>query len=316
VQSSPDTMAHASYDEFEPSRSTPAVYWLIGLCVAVFFVQQTLVGDANMANALGYSPGDIAAHSLWTVVTYMFVHGGLMHLVLNMWTLWLFGPRVERAWGSSTFTWFYLWCGLGGWAFHYMFERQGAALIGASAAILGVAVAYASRWPDDEVLFFGIVPMKVRWLVVFMAIINVAFAVMDQGSADGTAYFAHIGGILAALIYLRTPNAQSLDRFRRRIAAAPDYGDETPRPVPKNSSRPRDRDVDDIVAQSKAAVARVRPAQQPATVATAMVASAPPPSTALDAVLDKIAAEGLTSLTTAEKLLLDEWSKRLRELGQ
>ena len=54
----------------------------------------------------------------------MFVHGGLMHLALNMWTLWLFGPRVERAWGASTFTWFYLWCGVGGWAAHYMFQKR------------------------------------------------------------------------------------------------------------------------------------------------------------------------------------------------
>lgn len=117
-------MAYASsYDEFEQPRSVTAVYWLIGLCVAVYFVQATLTGDVNMARALGYTPGDLASRSLWTVVTYMFVHGGLMHLALNMWTLWLFGPRVERAWGSSAFTWFYLWCGLGGWAFHYMFAR-------------------------------------------------------------------------------------------------------------------------------------------------------------------------------------------------
>ena len=306
-------MAYASsYDEFEQPRSVTAVYWLIGLCVAVYFVQATLTGDVNMARALGYTPGDLASRSLWTVVTYMFVHGGLMHLALNMWTLWLFGPRVERAWGSSAFTWFYLWCGLGGWAFHYMFARSGGALVGASAAILGVAVAYASRWPDDEVLFFGVVPMKVRWLVVFMALMNIFMAVIDSGSMGGTAYAAHIGGMVAGWIYLKTPNAQSLDRLRRRIAPAPDYGDDTPRPVPKNSSRPRDRDVDEIVAQSKAAVARVRPTA-PVVASTATVT--PLPATGLDAVLDKIAAEGIGALTTAEKLLLEEWSKKLRGTG-
>jgi Rhomboid family len=219
---------------------------------------------------------------------------------------------VERAWGSSTFTWFYLWCGLGGWAFHYMFERSGAVLIGASAAILGVAVAYASRWPDDEVLFFGVVPMKVRWLVLFMAIMNVAMAVVDNGSAGGTAYAAHIGGMVAGWIFLKTPNAGSLDRLRRRIAPAPDYGDETPRAIPKTgTARPRERDIDDIVAQSKAAVARVRPANNP-PVATTTATVTPVPATALDAVLDKIAAEGLTALTSAEKALLEAWSKKLR----
>ena len=303
-------MATSPYDDYEVPRSPLAVYWLIGLCVGVFFVQTTLVGDANMANALGYSAGDIAARSVWTIATYMFVHGGLMHLALNMWTLWLFGPRVERAWGASTFTWFYLWCGLGGWAFHYMIQKDGGTLIGASAAILGVAVAYASRWPNEEVYFFGVVPMKVKWLVVFMGLLNIVMAIVDRGSVGGTAYAAHLGGIVAALVYLNAPNTGSLDRFRRRIAPAPDYGDDSPRPVPKSSSRPRERDVDDIVAQSKAAVSRTRPSLTPRHGPAAV---AEKPSTALDAVLDKIASDGMGSLTVAEKLLLDEWSKRLRE---
>jgi hypothetical protein len=145
--------------------------------------------------------------------------------------------------------------------------------------------------------------------VLFMAATNILMAAVEHGSMGGTAYAAHIGGMLAGWLYLRTPNAQSLDRLRRRIAPAPDYGDEPPRPVPKSSSRPRDRDVDEIVAQSKAAVARVRPAPQPsATTATIT----PVPATAFDAVLDKIAAQGMGALTSAEKLLLEEWSKKLR----
>ena len=79
------------------------------------------------------------------------------------------------------------------------------------------------------------------------------------------------------------------------------------------SSRPREREVDDIVAQSKAAVSRVRPEPRP-TPRPGQTAVAPQPSTALDAVLDKIAAEGMQSLTQAERMLLDEWSKRLRDL--
>jgi len=306
-------MVYASYDDFESPRTPIAVYWLIGLCVAVYFVQSTLVGDANMARWLGYSADDLASRSLWTIGTYMFVHGGLLHLALNMWTLWLFGPRVERAWGAGTFTWFYLWCGLGGWAFHYMFQSNGGVLVGASAAILGVAVAYASRWPDDEVLFFGVVPMKVLWLVVFMAVINITMAIVDHGSIGGTAYAAHIGGMVAGGVYLFAPRSGSLDRFRNRMVSAPDYGDETPRAVPK-SSRPQEREVDDIVAQSKAAVARVRPVT-PRAAPSAPAAVAEAPGTALDAVLDKIASDGIDSLTVAERALLDDWSKRLRNGG-
>ena len=303
-------MSYVTYDEYDAPRGPSAVLWLIGLNVAVYFVQATLVGDANMASWFGYSPGDVASRSVWTLLTYMFVHGGLLHLGLNLWTLWLFGPRVEQAWGARAFTWFYLWCGLGGWAFHYMFQRGEGILIGASAAILGVAVAYASRWPEDEVLFFGIVPMKVRFLVAFMALINIAMVALDNGQGGGTAYAAHIGGMVAGWVYLRLPTAGSIGRFRDGIAQAPDYGDDPPRAVPK-SSRSRERDIDDVVAQSRAAMAR-RPASSPAA---PVVRPAPmaPAASALDAVLDKIAASGMESLTAAEKAVLEEWSQRLRE---
>ena len=302
-------MAHAVFDDTEYSRSTPAVHWLIGLCVAVFFVQETVVNQDLVARALGYTTGDVGRRHVWTIFTYMFAHASLAHLALNMLTLWMFGPRVERAWSSGAFTWFYVWCGLGGWALHALWAGPNNVLIGASAAILGIAVAYASRWPDEEVLVFFAIPMKVKWFVAFMILLNAVMAYVTHDSGDGTAWVAHLGGIGAALLYLYAlPSSQAVDRFRRRIAPAPDYGDEPPRAVPK-PSRPRERDVDDIVAQSKAAVARVRPAS-PAS-ASAAAASAVSAS-AVDAVLDKIAAEGLGSLTTAERLVLEEMSRKLR----
>ncbi len=302
-------MAHAVFDETEYSRPNHAVHWIIGLCVAVFFVQETVVNPAIVQSALGYAAGDLGRRQLWKMFTYMFVHANFMHLLLNMVTLWIFGPRVERAWGSRTFTWFYLWCGLGGWSFHYMAGGQGV-LVGASAAILGVAVAYASRWPDEEVLLFAIVPMKVKYFVFFMAVINLVMVYVARDAQGGIAWAAHAGGIAAGFIYMRLPSAQSFSRFSRRIAPAPDYGDDPPRAVPKTSSRPRERDVDDIVAQSKAAVARVRPtAPGAAPVGVAPVVNA----SAVDAVLDKIAAEGLESLTPAERLVLEEMSRKLRD---
>lgn len=302
-------MSHAVFDETEYSRPNHAVHWIIGLCVAVFFVQETVVNQELVQSALGYATGDLGRRQLWKVITYMFVHGSFLHLALNMITFWIFGPRVERAWGSSTFTWFYLWCGLGGWCFQYMFGGQGV-LIGASAAILGVAVAYASRWPDVEVMLFAMIPMKVKYFVLFMVLINFAMTFVAHDARGGTAWAAHLGGIVAGFVYMRLPSAQSFSRFSRRIAPAPDYGDEPPRAVPKTSARPRERDVDDIVAQSKAAVARVRPTvpvAAPSVVAPSVNASA------VDAVLDKIAAEGLESLTPAERLVLEEMSKKLRD---
>jgi membrane associated rhomboid family serine protease len=307
-------MSFAIADEYEPQRSSaPAVAWIIGLCVAVAFLQETLTGDTLMSGWLGYRATDLGERRLWTTVTYMFVHSGLLHLVFNMYMLWMFGRRVERAWGSSTFTWFYLWCGVSGWAFHWMFTPRAGVLVGASAAILGVAVAYASRWPDDELYLFGIVPMKVRWLVVFLAALSLVMVVVNAGAVGGTAYAAHFGGMFGGWLYLRTPNAQSIDRLRRRIAPAPDYGDDPPRAVPRHSSRPREREpeIDDIVAQSKAAMARTRnvmPAATAPAAPTSMVAA----RAAMDMLLDKIADQGMQSLSSDERQLLDEMSRKLR----
>lgn len=307
-------MSFAIADEYEPQRSSaPAVAWIIGLCVAVAFLEATLTGNALMSGWLGYRATDLDERRLWTTVTYMFVHGGPVHLLFNMYMLWMFGRRVERAWGSTTFTWFYLWCGVSGWAFHWMFTPRAGVLVGASAAILGVAVAYASRWPDDELYLFGIVPMKVRWLVVFLAALSLVMVVVNQGAVGGTAYAAHFGGMFGGWLYLRTPNAQSIDRLRRRIAPAPDYGDDPPRAVPRHSSRPREREpeIDDIVAQSKAAMARTRnvmPAASAPAAPTSMVAA----RAAMDMLLDKIADQGMQSLSKDERQLLDEMSRKLR----
>jgi membrane associated rhomboid family serine protease len=299
-------MSSVYAQDIEVPRMTPAVKWLMGLNVAVYFLQATLVGDDNMMRLLGYAPGNLSS-ALWTVGTYMFVHGGLLHLTLNLYTLWIFGPRTEAAMGSSSFVWYYLWCGLGGWLFHYMFVPSGGVLVGASAAILGVAVAYASRWPDDQMLFFGVVPMNVKWLVLLMAGLNVVNALASTGGG-GTAYWAHVGGIVAGWVYLRSPGVQSIEALRRRIAPAPDYGDEPTRVAPKMDRRrssPARGEVDEIVAQSKAAT-QVRP-----PVKRVLAPSAPP--AALDQVLDRISVVGVDGLSDDEKRVLDEASKKLRE---
>jgi membrane associated rhomboid family serine protease len=295
--------------DIEVPRMTPAVQWLMGINAAVYFVQATLVGDDNMARLFGYAPGNLSG-ALWTVLTYMFVHGGLLHLALNLYTLWIFGPRTEAALGTSTFTWFYLWCGLGGWLFHYMFVPSGGVLVGASAAILGVAVAYATKWPDDQMLFFGIVPMNVKWLVLLIAGLNVVNA-LTSGGGGGTAYWAHVGGIVAAWVYLRSPSAQSLEALRKRIAPAPDYGDDPPRVAPKGNGRrsPSRGEIDEVVAQSKAATAQVRPSAK----RVAPVPPSPLVPAALDQVLDKIGAVGIEGLSAEERRVLDEASRKLRE---
>lgn len=308
-------MAYPSYSEHEAPRITPAVQWLIAINVAIYFLQLTLVKPEHMQQFLGFQTSDLPG-SLWKVATYMFVHGGFWHVTLNMYMLWVFGPRVEHEMSAAAFSRFYVWCGLGGWLFHLLFGPT-ALLLGASAAVYGVMLAYALRWPDDELMLFGVIPMRVKWFVALLVVgsliqgmgLTLARATGGTGGS-GIAYLAHLGGFAFAWLYLRTPSSQSLDRLKQRIAQVPDVSDETPRAIPRSLPRSRDREreseVDEIVAKSKAVLTK-----RPAAAAPARPQSTPP--SALDAVLDKISRTGIESLTPDERKLLDEASRKLRD---
>ncbi|GAC1477326.1 MAG: rhomboid family intramembrane serine protease [Gemmatimonadaceae bacterium] len=301
-------MSYGLTDDQDRPRITPAVQALIAANVFIYFVQLTVVSEADMWGALAFQMKDLQ-RAWWTIGTYMFVHAGVWHLAVNMYTLWLFGPRVEHHWDSRSFTLYYLWCGVGGWLAHVLFVRDGF-LLGASAAVLGVSLAYAMRWPDDEVLFFGFVPMKVKWLVVFTTLFNLVNGIWDATSGtgvSGTAYFAHLGGLVFGFFWLRTPPSQSVDRLRRRVAAVPDIPDETPRAVPRSLPRPRERqsEADEVVAKSKAVVMRRPTAADPGAPREQKV-------DALNTILDKISNTGLSSLTQQERGVLEELSKQLK----
>lgn len=304
-------MNFTTVDEQDSPRLTPAVRWLIAINVAVFFVQLTLVGQADIQRALAFEVRDLTARP-WTIFTYMFVHAGFWHLALNMWMLWVFGPRVERAWNARSFTFYYILCGLGGWLFHLMVAREGGYLLGASAAIFGVMLAYAMRWPDEEVRLFPFVfiVMKVRWYVALLVGITIVQGMMAVGGADsGVAYMAHLGGLFVGYLYLRLSATQSIDRLRHRMSQIPDVADETPRAIPRTQPRARERtnEVDEIVAQSNALIAKRQSALP--TLASKVGKKK---TEELDLVLDKISQRGIESLTTDERRLLEEMSKRLR----
>jgi membrane associated rhomboid family serine protease len=302
------------YDERATPRSSRAVQVLIALNAAILFLQWTLVSDADAFATLGFHEGALP-RALWTSVSYMFVHFGLWHLVVNMYALYVFGPRLEGVMGTRAFSLYYLWCGLGGAVAHLLFVRTGV-LIGASAAVLGVMFGYAQQWPDEEVALFGVVPMRAWTMVMLFVATNLALGLLDAETAAGTGgwhtYLAHAGGLAFAWLYMRTPPAASIERLRQRISPAPDYQDETPRAIPRTLPRARAQrdEVDEVVAESKA-IAAQQPRVTPRAVAPTRV-RAETRTTALDQVLDKISAQGLGSLTLAERAMLDEMAKKLR----
>jgi hypothetical protein len=211
-------------------------------------------------------------------------------------------------WVTGHFTRFYLWCGLGGLLAHALLVGGGV-LIGASAAIMGVMLGYAINWPDEEVAVFGVIPMKVKWLVTLFVALNLVGGIAMLGSAGGgIAYFAHLGGLAFGWLYMRMPSPSALERLRPRVSQVPDETDEPPRAVPRSLPRNRERlsEIDEIVARSNAMSNRRNAAVMPPR------KTETPGSGALDLVLDKISEHGLESLTPAERKLLEDFSKELR----
>jgi len=295
------------YDATESSpRMTRAVQWLLGLNIGIYFLQLTLFGSDAVYSALALDPARFPA-AWWTVGTYMFVHAWLAHLAFNMFTLWMFGPRLEHEWGTRSFVQFYLWCGLGG-AIAHLVLAQHSAVIGASGAISGVLVAYALRWPDEEVYLFGVIPMKSRWLVAAMLAMNIIFALSPSSRIDWT---AHVGGMAFGWIFLKLYAVGGINRVRGWVSAVPDESEDMPRAVPRNRAPMRDRagSVDEVVARSNAIVLREsKPVQHVPKQETPKEYAA-----RVNRVLDKISQHGISSLTREERRVLEDMSRKLRD---
>jgi membrane associated rhomboid family serine protease len=294
------------YDTPESPRMTRAVQWLLALNIGVYFLQLTLFGPDAVYSALALDPARFPA-TWWTVVTYMFAHAWLAHLAFNMFTLWMFGPRLENEWGTRTFVWFYLWCGVGGAIAHLVFAQH-SAVVGASGAISGVLVAYALRWPDEEVYLFGVIPMRSRWLIAAMLAMNIIFALSPGSRIDWT---AHLGGMAFGWIFLRLYSMGGINRVRGWVSAVPDESEDMPRAVPRGRSPMRDRagGVDEVVERSNAIILREsKPAQHVPRQETPKEYAAK-----VNRVLDKISQQGIESLTRDERRLLEEMSRKLRD---
>jgi membrane associated rhomboid family serine protease len=266
-------------------RITPWVGRLIAANAVVLLLRMTLFTSPEVSRALQFSPRT-AFTQPWTFVSYMFVHAGLLHLLANMLMLFVFGTAVESRMGSRNFLLYYFFCGVGAAVFSLLLAgiMPVGAFIGASGAVLGVAVAFATFWPEAELIVFPIpVPIKARTLVIGLVVLDVIGSRLWPN--DGIAHLAHVGGALFGYIFFR---AQS---FSRRSTAQPA------------------RTVERVVmVQSGSAEAERR---TPVTPMRARRRSDSDPVAAeVDRVLDKISEKGISSLTPAERRFLDEVSKK------
>ena len=146
------------------SRFTPWVVRLIAANMVVLLLMRTIFISPDLASALAFSPAD-ALREPWTFFTYMFVHAGLLHLLGNMFMLFVFGTAVENRMGGRAFIFYYLLCGVGGAAFSLALSNimSVGPMVGASGAVLGVALAFAMYWPDAEMIVFPSRSVRGRW---------------------------------------------------------------------------------------------------------------------------------------------------------
>lgn len=210
----------------QPSLTRPVVtVSLIALNVLIFLYQVSL--DSFSLNHLiasyGLVPSRLRPESL---VTSVFLHGGWMHLIGNMWFLWIYGDNVEDALGHAKYLLFYLLCGVAAGLVHLAFNSDSRIpTVGASGAIAGVMGAYVVKFPRSHIitlvpLFFFLTTLKipavvilVYWFVVqiFSGIGQIGYSHLSQG---GVAWFAHVGGFLAGILFIFV--LRTRERYRRR----------------------------------------------------------------------------------------------------
>lgn len=192
---------------------TPWVQRLLLANIAMFFVQQTM---PQLAEPLVFVPMAVLTHP-WSIVTYMFLHGGFAHILFNMLALFFFGPRVEGRLGSRRFITLYFVAGISGALLSFVFAPY-AGIIGASAAVFGVMLAFAWFWPRDQIYIWGILPIEARWLVVITTALSLWSGL--GGSRGGVADFAHLGGYAGAFLYLRLiGSARGMKKFQKKAFA-------------------------------------------------------------------------------------------------
>jgi membrane associated rhomboid family serine protease len=210
---------YASSFSFGPGPISTALQALIGANVVVFVAQ---VLFPVLTAVLGLHPA-LVIHSfwIWQLATYMFLHGGIFHIVFNMLALWMFGAELERTWGTRYFLKFYFVTGIGAGMLTVLFsllpfafarQLQDFNIIGASGAIYGLLLAYAIYFPDRPILLI-VFWVPARLCVTILGAIAVFASLSDAG---GVANATHLGGLLVGYLYLKGARGDPLSEMKYR----------------------------------------------------------------------------------------------------
>ena len=192
------------YEGFLPGI-TPAVKYLVIINSSIFFIQLLLRPQWSLL--LGLTPALFWQGYVWQPVSYMFLHGGVFHLFFNMLVLWMFGSTLESTWGPRRFLKFYFICGVGAGLLNAVVTPGSMVpTIGASGAIYGLLLAFGILFPEQLIYIWGIFPVKAKYFVIGIGVIE--FLTAMSATQSGIAHFAHLGGMLFGLVYMKWPEWQ------------------------------------------------------------------------------------------------------------
>jgi membrane associated rhomboid family serine protease len=275
----------------------PVIKWLLISNTAVFLLMMLLgVFRAQafpLAAVIGeYFPLYPLGHGfyIWQLITYLFMHGGFLHLLFNMFALWMFGMELENTWGSKKFLVYYLLCGIGAGISNLLIGPlvgQAGPTIGASGAIYGVLIAFGMMFPDRPIFVYFLLPIRAKYFVLFYILLELYAGV--TGTPDGIAHFAHLGGAAIGFVYIlidqdRIPLKRHFLMLKRHVS--------TPDLTNVYSSQYRRESISDAKYYDLHDEDHVDQQQ-------------------IDEILDKISQHGYQSLTEKEKKLLFEASKKM-----
>lgn len=191
---------------------TEAVKHLLIINIIIFFATATLPIGPEISQFMAWHYPTSMLHKPWQVVTHMFAHGSLNHLMFNMLSLFFIGPMMEATLGMKKFISYYFICGFGGVLLHLAFQfyqiqylgndyLTDIGMVGASGAINGLFIGLAYLFPNVEMMLMFIpIPIKAKYLAIAFIAIDLFSGVSGYGS--GIAHFAHLGGALFGFLML------------------------------------------------------------------------------------------------------------------
>src|SRR5947207_1903302 len=205
---------------FGPGPLSPTLKALIGANVFMFVVQLV---TPRLTDAFGLElPAVMQRFEVWRLVTYMFLHASMFHILFNMLALWMFGTELERIWGTRYFLKFYFVTGVGAAVLTMLFSLlpfnlarslQGYNIIGASGAIYGLLLAYALYFPDRPIYMYMVFPIPAK---IFVAIMGAIAFFSSIGEAGGTANATHLGGLAVGYLFLKSARMHPLSELKYR----------------------------------------------------------------------------------------------------